>query len=88
MSHTLRNAPPLFNLAWQKDLHWDGRFHSLYEEATQPIWAHDEMAENFFTIIFRLQSDSQYRRMNMQRQTPRVVDEFVSKNVVQVAMGI
>ena len=62
-SHTLRNAPPLFNVAWQKELHWDGRFKSLYTEATQPILTHNEMAENFFTIIFRLGSDSQYRRM-------------------------
>jgi cytochrome c peroxidase len=63
MSHTLRNAPPLFNLAWQKELHWDGRFKSLYVEATQPILTHNEMAENFFTIIFRLSSDTQYQRM-------------------------
>jgi cytochrome c peroxidase len=63
MSHTLRNAPPLFNLAWQKELHWDGRFKSLYTEATQPILTHNEMAENFFTIIFRLQNDTQYQRM-------------------------
>ena len=62
-SHTLRNAPPLFNLAWQKELHWDGRFKSLYAEASQPILTHNEMAENFFTIIFRLGSDTQYRRM-------------------------
>jgi cytochrome c peroxidase len=63
MSHTLRNAPPLFNLVWQKELHWDGRFTSLYTEATQPILTHNEMAENFFTIIFRVGSDTQYRRM-------------------------
>lgn len=63
MSHTLRNAPPLFNLAWQKELHWDGRFKSLFSEAAQPIQAHNEMAENFFTIIFRLGSDTQYTNM-------------------------
>src|SRR4030095_391635 len=63
MSHTLRNAPPLFNLAWQKELHWDGKFTSLYTEATQPVLAHNEMADNFFTIMFRLGSDTQYRRM-------------------------
>src|SRR6266498_2572736 len=62
-SHTLRNAPPLFNLAWQEELHWDGRFKSLYAEASQPILAHNEMAENFFTIIFRLGNDTQYHRM-------------------------
>ena len=62
-SHTLRNAPPLFNLTWQKEFHWDGRFTSLYTEATQPILTHNEMAENFFTIIFRLGVDTQYTRM-------------------------
>jgi len=84
MSHTLRNAPPLFNLAWQKDLHWDGRFHSLYEEATQPIWAHDEMAENFFTIIFRLQSDSQYRRMfSAAFGTPVITEDRILRALAQ-----
>ena len=63
MSHTLRNAPPLFNLVWQKELHWDGQFTSMYTQATQPILTHNEMAENFFTIIFRLGSDTQYRQM-------------------------
>jgi cytochrome c peroxidase len=62
-SHTLRNAPPLFNLAWQKEFHWDGKFKSLYLEAAQPIETHNEMAENFFTIIFRLGTDTQYQRM-------------------------
>jgi cytochrome c peroxidase len=62
-SHTLRNAPPLFNLAWQKELHWDGQYKSLFEEAVQPITTHTEMAENFFTIIFRINSDPQYRSL-------------------------
>ena len=62
-SHTLRNALPLFNLAWQKEFHWDGQFKSLYNEAVQPISAHNEMAGNFFTILFRLGTDTQYSRM-------------------------
>jgi cytochrome c peroxidase len=74
-SHTLRNAPPLFNLAWQKELHWDGRFKSLYIEATQPILTYNEMAENFFTIIFRLSSDTQYQRMFQAAYGSRVVNE-------------
>jgi cytochrome c peroxidase len=42
-SHTLRNAPVLFNLAWQDKFHWDGEFSSLFDEAAQPINGHIEM---------------------------------------------
>ncbi len=60
-SHTLRNAPVLFNLAWQTDLHWDGRYKSLFDEAAQPINDHIEMAESFNGVIDKLQKDPEYR---------------------------
>jgi cytochrome c peroxidase len=61
-SHTLRNAPVLFNLAWQKNFHWDGEFSSLTEEAAQPINGHIEMAESFNGVIDKLQKDEDYRK--------------------------
>jgi cytochrome c peroxidase len=83
-SHTLRNAPPLFNLAWQKELHWDGQFKSLYTEATQPILTHNEMAENFFTIIFRLGNDTAYKRMFKSAfGTPVVTEDRILKALAQ-----
>lgn len=60
-SHTLRNAPVLFNLAWQDSLHWDGEFSSLFHEAAQPINSHNEMAESFNGVIAKLQKDAEYR---------------------------
>lgn len=60
-SHTLRNAPVLFNLAWQNSFHWDGEFKSLFDEAAQPINGHTEMASNFNTVIDQLQKDPEYR---------------------------
>ena len=62
-SHTLRNAPPLFNLAWEKELHWDGAFKTLTDEANQPITTHSEMAENFLEVINRLRKDEEYKKM-------------------------
>lgn len=62
-SHTLRNAPVLFNLAWQTSFHWDGEFKSLFDEAAQPINGHIEMAESFNGIINKLQKDPGYRDM-------------------------
>ena len=60
-SHTLRNAPVLFNLNWQSSFHWDGEFNSLYTEAGQPINSHNEMASNFNEVIGKLQKDPEYR---------------------------
>ncbi len=60
-SHTLRNAPVLFNLAWQPYFHWDGEFMSLFDEAAQPINGHIEMAESFPGVIKKLQADASYR---------------------------
>jgi cytochrome c peroxidase len=62
-SHTLRNAPVLFNLAWQDKFHWDGEYSSLYEEAAQPINGHLEMGETFNSIIAKLEKDPEYRNM-------------------------
>ena len=61
-SHTLRNAPVLFNLAWQDKFHWDGEFNSLFDEAAQPINGHIEMAESFNGIIDKIQKDPSYRK--------------------------
>lgn len=62
-SHTLRNAPVLFNLAWNNAFHWDGEFVSLQDEAAQPITGHIEMGENFRRVIDKLEGDSYYARM-------------------------
>lgn len=61
-SHTLRNAPPLFNLAWKQNFHWDGEFSAFLPEAAQPINSHNEMAESFNGVISKLQQDPEYRK--------------------------
>lgn len=60
-SHTLRNAPPLFNLLWQKNYHWDGAFRTLHEEAAQPLTGSIEMGMQFDQIKSYLESDASYR---------------------------
>ena len=60
-SHTTRNAPPLFNLLWQKTYHWDGAFQTLQEEAIQPLTGAIEMGMDFERIKQNLQQDPAYR---------------------------
>lgn len=62
-THTLRNAPVLFNLAWQTKFHWDGEFGSLYQEAAHPIHGSNEMGETFNSVVDKLQKDEEYRKL-------------------------
>lgn len=60
---TLRNAPGLFNLAWHKELHWDGGINHLEVQPLAPITAPNEMAETVDNVISKLKADEQYRNM-------------------------
>ena len=83
-SHTLRNAPVLFNLAWQTKFHWDGEFNSLFDEAAQPINGHIEMAESFNGVIDKLQKDAEYRDMFKEVfRSSFIRPEFILKALAQ-----
>jgi cytochrome c peroxidase len=62
-SHTLRNAPPLFNLAWQKEFHWDGEYKTLLTEAKHPLNAFDEMGADIQGAVKRLESDGEIKQL-------------------------
>ncbi len=62
-THTLRNAPVLFNLAWNTSFHWDGEFNSLIDEAVHPINGNNEMGESFNGIISKINDDAEYRKL-------------------------
>ena len=60
---TVRNAPALFNLAWQKDFMWDGGINHLDLQPLAPITNESEMAENIETVISKLRTDKEYKIM-------------------------
>ncbi len=80
----MRNAPVLFNLAWETSYHWDGEFKSLFDEAAQPINGHIEMAESFNGVIGKLQKDPEYRQQfkNVFR-SEFIRPEFILKALAQ-----
>lgn len=83
-SHTLRNAPVLFNLAWSPVYHWDGQFTSLEKEAEQPITGHLEMGENFQSVIRKIQDDADYRHLFRQVfNNPVIRPEYILKALAQ-----
>jgi len=60
---TTRNAPGLFNLAWQSNFHWDGGINNLEVQPLAPITAPNEMAEDINAVVEKLKQDEKYRTM-------------------------
>jgi len=60
---TVRNAPALFNLAWQKEFHHDGGINNIEVQPLAPITAQNEMAETIDNVVNKLKNDPKYREM-------------------------
>jgi cytochrome c peroxidase len=60
---TTRNAPALFNLAWQKQMHWDGGINHIEVQPLAPITAPNEMAEDIANVVHKLNKDARYKQM-------------------------
>lgn len=55
-----RNAPALFNLAWQKELMWDGAVNSIEVQPLAPISNPGEMHEDIAHVVAKLQRSKTY----------------------------
>ena len=62
-SHTLRNAPGLFNLAWYPSFRQDGSAKTIEEVALAHIQAPDEMGEQITSVINKLKNDADYKTL-------------------------
>ena len=60
---TLRNAPGLFNMAWNKEMHWDGGITNIEVQPLAPITAPNEMAEDINNVINKLKADEVYPKL-------------------------
>lgn len=57
----LRNAPALFNLAWQKELMWDGAVNHIDMQALAPLESKSEMGETLENVVRKLNKHKFYR---------------------------
>lgn len=58
-----RNAPALFNLAWQKSFMWDGAINHLDMQALAPISHPSEMGSNINEVINKLNESKAYEEL-------------------------
>ena len=56
----VRNAMPLFNLAWKTSFFWDGRAPSLRAQVLTPIQDHTEMDETLDRVTAKLAAKDDY----------------------------
>lgn len=59
----VRNAMPLFNLAWSSSFFWDGRATTLREQALMPIQDHLELNESLDRVVQKLERDDNYPQL-------------------------
>ncbi len=55
-----RATPTILNTAYQRKQMWDGRFRTLEKQATGPIAAHEEMAQDLDVAVAELKAISGY----------------------------
>ncbi len=55
-----RNAPALFNLAWQSSFMWDGAVNNIEVQPLAPISSHIEMNESIEHVVMKLQRSKNY----------------------------
>lgn len=55
-----RNAPALFNLAWQERYMWDGAAHTIEVQPLVPINIYHEMGDNTINLLRKLNNKSFY----------------------------
>ena len=57
---SFRNAPGLFNLAWEKEMHWDGGINHIEVQPLAPMLDPHEMSEELNHVIGKLKKDKSY----------------------------
>lgn len=58
-----RSAPSLWNVAFLQRFFWDGRGHSLEEQAQGPLYSPDEMGNSREQLLQRLNGSREYRQL-------------------------
>lgn len=76
-----RNAPPLFNLAWNTSFFWDGNAPTLEHQAIGPIVNPLEMDMKMADVIAHVSADPKYARQFQDAYAAPPTPEGVTKSI-------
>lgn len=84
-----RNAPALFNLAWQNSFMHDGAINHIEKQALAPLLSETEMGGNLDTVISRLSKSPMYTRLFQEAfGTTIITGEFFLKALAQFQLSL
>lgn len=84
-----RNAPALFNLAWQKTFMWDGAINHLDMQPLAPISHPKEMGETITSVVKKLNRSDFYRKLFYQAYSDSgITGERVLKALAQFQLTL
>lgn len=84
-----RNAPALFNLAWQNSFMWNGAINHLDMQALAPISHPKEMDEKIENIVIKLASSKCYQSMFFKAfQDSFITGERILKSLSQFQLTL
>ena len=88
-THTLRNAPGIFNLAWYRDFNQDGSAPSLEAVYRQHIASPTEMGTTTDAVIEKIRMDTVYRRLfRAAFGSEMVTEERIFKAISQYVLSL
>jgi cytochrome c peroxidase len=86
---SFRNAPGLFNLAWEKEMHWDGGINQIEVQPLAPLLDPHEMAEDLNQIIGKLKKDKTYPALfNQAFGSPGINSQRILKALAQFTASL
>jgi cytochrome c peroxidase len=84
-----RNAPALFNLAWQQSFMWDGAINHLDMQALAPISHPKEMGESIENVVHKLNGEPLYSTLfNKAYGDSIATGEKVLKSLAQFQLSL
>ena len=81
---TSRSAPSLWNVAFLKSFFWDARATSLDQQARGPLFSEIEMANTPKSLLERMNSSSEYRRLFIEAY-PRTTEKQKTNSTENLA---
>jgi cytochrome c peroxidase len=88
-THTSRNAPGIFNMAWQTEFMWDGRIKDLDQVPLAHITSPIDMGETIENFLNKIRANEEYRIMfEAAFGTEQINYEKMSKAISQFVLTI
>jgi len=82
-----RSAPTLWNVGFLNNLFWDGRAHTLEEQAQGPLYSEDEMATTKDQLERDLNAEPNYRKLFAQAFHLKGSDRITANMVTRSLAG-